>query len=763
MSQDHTPSIPHRKTIPRGKVIQALVLALGFIVISVLILTYQTSTVTVVDLELGDVASEDVLAPQQFTYVSEIATERARDEERRSVDTIYTPPNPAVARQQVETLGAVFDYLETVRADPYGSRPEKAEWITAIDSLSLSETAIDQILILNDDAWPETRAEARSILNQAMRSEIREAEVGSIRRQLPTFVALDTPEDQADVIVSITEDMIAANTFPDEAKTEAEKQAKADAVPDVEITVEKNELIIPAGRIVSPRDAEALEALVPLQEAEINQSEDFIAPIVLMVLITLFLGAYITRYAQFVVVDNKRLVLLTILLLVFIALARFVIPLELLFYMYPIAALTIIVVTLIEAQLAFVLTVILALLSGFIATENIREVVIYFIASGWIGALAVGRAQRMPNLLWAGVYVGLANIGVIAMFNLPQLISPTREVGLLFLYGGVINTILSIGLALVSLLIIGSFTGFTTAIQLSELTHPTRPLLRQLLLDAPGTYHHSLMVGNLGEQAAERIGADALLVRVMAYYHDIGKMQRPYFFAENQPGGVNVHEQLDPQISAQIIISHVPDGLELAKKHRLPRALREGIAQHQGTDIVKYFYYQALKAAEDNHAQVDENHFRYPGPKPQTKETGILMLADVCEATVRAIKPTSADEIDEIVQKMIADKVSSGQLDECDLTIADLHHIRQAFVDILQGVHHPRIKYPDQAKAPDTKPMNEEDGDDDDEGESKAEAMDTTSETDDAPQLPSESEPAPQLQAVSSKSSAQPTPLIRRE
>jgi putative nucleotidyltransferase with HDIG domain len=269
--------------------------------------------------------------------------------------------------------------------------------------------------------------------------------------------------------------------------------------------------------------------------------------------------------------------------------------------------------------------------------------------------------------------------------------------GILLLVG-LLNGIFSAGLASIGLSVIGNLAGITTSIQLLDLGRPTHPLLRQLLLKAPGTYHHSLMVSNLGEQAAERIDANALLVRVMAYYHDVGKMQRPYFFIENQPEGINVHEKLDPQISAQIIISHVKDGLDLGQKYRLPRALKDGIAQHHGTSLVKYFYFQAAEAAKEKDTQVDPSDFLYPGPRPQTKENGILMLADVSESTVRALKPSSAEEIDEIVQKVIADKLNAGQLDECDLTVADLHQIRTAFVDILQGVHHPRIKYPEQLK-----------------------------------------------------------------
>jgi len=203
------------------------------------------------------------------------------------------------------------------------------------------------------------------------------------------------------------------------------------------------------------------------------------------------------------------------------------------------------------------------------------------------------------------------------------------------------------------------------------------------------------MVSNLAEQAAERIGADALLTRVGAYYHDVGKMVRPYFFVENQVDGVNFQDRLDPRISVQIIIRHVQDGLDLARKYRLPRDVRAFIPEHQGTGIIKFFYHQALERAEDP-SQVDEADFRYPGPKPQRKETAIVMLADSCEAAVRAAHPASGEEIGKVVRRIINEKLTSGELDECDLTARDLDQIRGAFVEMLQGVFHPRIKYPEE-------------------------------------------------------------------
>jgi hypothetical protein len=226
-----------------------------------------------------------------------------------------------------------------------------------------------------------------------------------------------------------------------------------------------------------------------------------------------------------------------------------------------------------------------------------------------------------------------------------------------------------------------------------ELSRPTHPLLRQLLLNAPGTYHHTILVSNLAERGAEAIGADAFLTRVGAYYHDIGKTARPYFFSENIADGVSPHENLDPQTSAQIIISHVADGVDLARKYGLPAPIQDFIREHHGTQLVKYFYYQAQQLT-DGTEEVVEAEFRYPGPDPKSKETAILMLADVCEAAVRAERPGSRQELDALLDKLITERVLDGSLEQSDLTLGELSKIKQVFSQVLQGVHHPRIRYP---------------------------------------------------------------------
>jgi putative nucleotidyltransferase with HDIG domain len=295
--------------------------------------------------------------------------------------------------------------------------------------------------------------------------------------------------------------------------------------------------------------------------------------------------------------------------------------------------------------------------------------------------------RRVPGTYHHSPIVG--NLAEHVLTSLLQLMGTSVASGVFLAVPAILS---SLGFFLV-----GSWLGIRTYGQLHELARLNQPLLQQLLRQAPGTYHHSLMVANLAEQAAERIGADGLLARVGAYYHDVGKLVRPNFFVENQLDGNNGHDRLDPRTSAQIIISHVNDGLDLAEEYHLPRAVRAFIPEHQGTGLVKYFYHQACKQA-DTPARVDEADFRYRGPKPQSRETAIVMLADSCEAAVRAAHPSSSGEIDKIVQRITDDKLISGELDECGLTGRDLDQICQAFVEMLRGVFHPRIQYPQEVK-----------------------------------------------------------------
>jgi hypothetical protein len=309
-----------------------------------------------------------------------------------------------------------------------------------------------------------------------------------------------------------------------------------------------------------------------------------------------------------------------------------------------------------------------------------------------VAALTLGRVNRIAALFRAGMLAALVHLVVVLIFRLPRDVVQPAEL-LVSSLVGMANGVISASLALGGLFLIGPLFDIPTSVRLIELSRPDHPLLQRLIREAPATYHHSLMVANLAEQAAERIGADALLTRVGAYYHDVGKIARPYFFSENQVEGVNPHDRLDPRTSAEVIISHVKDGQELARRYRLPRRVRAFIPEHHGTNWVSFLYDKAVQLSGDA-ALVDENAFRHQGPKPQSKETALVLLADGCEAAVRALHPTSEEEVVEIVSRVFSERVADGQLSDCDLTLHDLDVARDAFISAMKGVFHPRIKYP---------------------------------------------------------------------
>ena len=313
-----------------------------------------------------------------------------------------------------------------------------------------------------------------------------------------------------------------------------------------------------------------------------------------------------------------------------------------------------------------------------------------YAAGGLAGAAAIQRTERLGRFALAGLAVGIATGAVLLAFWFLTEQRSNESLGWLSaaaVLTGAGAAVLGLGVhVLLSLAL-----GVTTRMQLMELAQSGHPLLQRLQDQAPGTYHHSMMVGTLAEQAANRIGADALLVRAGAYYHDIGKLQQPEYFIENNiERGGSAHDGLEPEESARLIHQHVTGGLDLAKKSRLPAIVSDFIPQHHGTRLVTYFYRQASADG----GEVDPEAFRYPGPRPQEKEHAIVMLADSCEAVVRAGQPDTNEEMDELVNGVFAERLAEGQLDECDITMRELQDVAASFRATLRAVYHPRIEYP---------------------------------------------------------------------
>ncbi len=316
------------------------------------------------------------------------------------------------------------------------------------------------------------------------------------------------------------------------------------------------------------------------------------------------------------------------------------------------------------------------------------ELILFFVISSILSAFLVKGARKRSTIINAGLATGL--IQAIALFFMGSINIGISYKTVFFLANGLVSSIIVLGV----LPIFEYFFGAITNISLLELADSHQPLLELLIQEAPGTYHHSLIVGNLSETAARAIGANALLSRIGAYYHDIGKLEKPEYFSENQDRALNKHDALSPAMSKLVIMKHVKEGVELAKKYRLNPALIDFIEQHHGKSLVYYFYLRALENPKEGQ-EVEEEGFRYPGPKPSTKETAIVLLADSVEAAVRSLKEATAATIEDLVHKVINNKFIDGQLDECDLSLKDLEKISAVFIRLLCGIYHSRASYPD--------------------------------------------------------------------
>jgi len=672
--------------------IRALLFGLALALVTSVVLTMRFLPTNQVTLSEGQISPEEIVAAYQKTFVSEILTERARLQAEQNVPSVYDGPDPHVARQQVAHARRVLNFIDSVRHDDYATPQEQHAYLHAVEGVPLSMDIISRTLALSDNDWQGVVEHTVRVVEDLMRLEIREGETYKMQRLVASRISFDLTDDaQREIVDNLAKPLIQPNTFYNAEKTDADRKAAREQVSPVERTVMEGQIIVQRGSLVDREAIESLEQYGLLQPqldwARVAGSAAF------ALLLVLVLASYLLRFQLAILRRGRLLLLLFLLLCLFLAGARLMVPGHtILPYVFPLAAMGMLISALLDGQLAVVSLVFVGAIVAFM-TDGSMELASFVLGGSLLATLALGRMQRLSSFVWGGVYVILANLAALAIFRLPSQetdLLAWAELGAAV----VVNGGLSVSLTLAGFYLLGHLFDLTTTLRLMELARPTHPLLRQLLLKAPGTYHHSILVSNMAEQAAERIGADPLLVRVAAFYHDIGKTARPYFFVDNQADGVNAHERLDPQTSAEIIISHVKDGLDMAKKYRLPSAVRDFIPQHQGTGLVTFFYHKACEEAggPDN---VDESKFRYPGPKPQTRESGILMLADSCEAAVRAARPTSREEIEEIVRKVTDAKILAGELDECDLTLRDFEQIRQAFVDTLSGVFHPRVQYPE--------------------------------------------------------------------
>ncbi|OUM99442.1 MAG: metal-dependent phosphohydrolase [Paenibacillaceae bacterium ZCTH02-B3] len=688
------------------------------------------------DIRLGAVSDRDIRAPRQ--EIDEEATIRAREAAAERVQTVYT-----IVSVRNETLvDEMFRRIDQLNRDEVLSTDDKVdiyrrEFPSKLDQhvdafiqanagtdtyspellQEMRRSVLEQKYAIPEETFyklprltsaqiAEMRLVARDVVRQIMSSPLSDAE--SARTQVAELVNASplSLTIEREVVQELARYAITPNRFADEAATEAARKEAMENTPPV--VIKQGDVIVGKGQVIT-EDVYAL-----LEKFNLLKEKKTYLPQVGVIVMSLLLGGALYGYGRLSAepggaartwTNMHWLMLLTIfalnaLLMHLTALARGD-GWTLLVYAAPVATGSMLVTLLLGSHWGLASSVAFSVLAA--AILNVEQETLFDFRYGLMGlavcltaVFAVHRASQRFTLLKAGFLVGLAGaLAAVAM----MMAAPEPDTGKMLqaagfaMAGGLLTAVLVIGL----MPFFESLFGVLSALKLVELSNPNHPLLRRLLTEAPGTYHHSLMVGNLAEAAAEAVGANGLLCRVGSFYHDVGKTKRPRYFIENQNGGENPHDRLDPKVSAGIIIAHARDGAEMLKAYRLPKPIRDIAEQHHGTTLLKYFYQKMLQEAEAKGAEPEwsEADFRYPGPKAQSKEAAIVGIADSVEAAVRSLKHPTVEQIKGIIGKIIKERLDDGQLSECDLTLRELDTIANSMLETVIGMFHSRIDYPE--------------------------------------------------------------------
>jgi len=668
-----------------------LLILTGLAAYAILILPVSVNG-PILPVRVGQVAPQDYTAPSNGEYISDVRTSLARDSAERAVAPIYISPDPAIARRQIARLRAALDQVEAIRADENMPPERKSQEIGDIDDLTLQAGTVESILQLSDARWSTTQQDALRVLESVMRGAVREENIAVIQGNIPSVVSFALSEELAAIVVEVVTPFVVPNSFFSPELTNAAKQNARQAVEPVTQTYVAGEVVVRRGKALTETDIESLEKLGLIRPR--NTGMEYLGGVAVVSVMMTFTAFYFQRRRPSYYSDGRSLVLVAILFLLFLAAARLFIPdRTLLPYAFPIPAFGLLIATLFSPGGGLILSVAISILAAF-GQVNALELTLFYMLTSLIGVLSLGKAHRISTFIWAALVIGLTGIAVIVAYRVPK--ATIDWLGYFQLLGAcMLNGVASASIALMLQYLLAEFLGLTTTLRLLEISRPDTPLLQYFLRHAPGTYQHSLMVSNLAEQAAERLGLDTLLVRVGALYHDVGKAANAPFFIENQlPDNLNPHHDLDPETAAGFVVRHVNDGVQLARKYRLPNRIVDFMLEHHGTLLARYHYNLAAQAARGDKSKIDESKFRYPGPPPRSRETALLMLADHVEARARSERPRSEEQIRELVRKSIEFCQKEGQLDDTRLTFRDLTVITDAFATTLLGLYHPRIQYP---------------------------------------------------------------------
>jgi len=650
-----------------------------------------------VTLQVGDISSREIRAHRTVRYVDVEETRRLQEVAAKQIDTVYE----SLPFARVDAERSVEDAFELISRARSMRPPEASRWLAQQLSF-LSADLVRAALTVPASDLQKAREVAVAQVDEAMQREIRAdtTDLAERKRAVQAACIRDLGQNMLGrLAAAIGVHALRPNRVPDVARTETLRERERRKVPPVYRTLVAGDVVIRRGERVTEQHIEMLTAL-GMRNPRLHWAS-VLAILILVTMLVVLAALHIAHYHPRVYQQPRQLWLISVVVAVSalgVKLGSSLLGLPLsgvqLGYLTVMSTTMagMLLAVLVSPHLATLLVGMLAIQSALLMNGEMRFAAISLMSS-LVGIYSVWRLHDRYDLLRAGAWIGgtsLVLTWVLGWMN--QETVTEMSVGSAW---AILMSVLAVGGFALFVAVLERPFGAVTHLRLLELSSPEHPLLKELMLRAPGTYAHSIMVSHLADAAAKAIGADSLLARVGCYYHDVGKMRRPEFFIENQRME-NVHDRLTPSLSALIIAAHVKDGVELAEQYRLPRPIRDIIAQHHGTSLISFFYQQALAGCE-MHTPVLEQQFRYSGPKPQSKETGIVMLADAVEAASRSLSRPTPARIESLVQHIIQEKIADGQLDECSLTFSEVHKIQEAFCRLLVAMLHSRVEYPSSA------------------------------------------------------------------
>lgn len=638
------------------------------------------------DLKAGDIAPVDFRA--NVDLVDEVTTKALIEDAVASVQNQYTQ-ELEVRRNALKESNDFFNGIINSR-NPMVSLDEIATVLSERGTYGISQEGYFALLSIDNSDLRYALNTINNGINKIYETPLEEDDENKITRsrtEMSDIVdSFSFNEAAKNAIKQLVVTLVKPNYFYDEEATARLKEEAENSITPV--LIKKNQTIVKEGDPVNANQLEILSELGYLSESGFN-ALPYSGLVVAVLSIHLIIVFYLMRFYKVIYEDTKKIALIFLLMNLALALARvmviispFIVP-----YTFLPMLLTILVKKRVGQSLALYSAVFLSIVTGF----NVQVLLLLMLTS-ILSVIFINKVEERNDILKSSFYISVVTfvVSLSLGFLLSNSVTDSIRNSLFAASGVILSGILVIGF----LPLIENTFNVVTEIKLLELANPNHPLLKRLQMEAPGTYHHSIMVGNLAEAAAEELHANSILLRVAAYYHDIGKLSRPQFFKENQIGSKNPHDEISPNLSTLIIINHVKIGLEMAEKAKLPQEIKDLIAQHHGTTLVKYFYLTMKNNAEDPDS-VKEEDYRYPGPKPKTREAGIMMLADSVEAAVRSISDPTQGKVEAMVYKIFKDKLEDGQLDECDITFSDVSKIRKNFLKTFGSIYHERIEYPE--------------------------------------------------------------------